>query len=74
MSRSYRKTPVVTLQQKRGQNARKTVSKSKRKANRRVRISEDVPDGKAYRKYSNSWDICDYKSYWPNMPDKYKRK
>lgn len=61
MSRSIRHFPMVSDQQSGG----KRVRDAKRSANRAVRVSEDVPNGKAYRKYSCSWDIVDYKCYWP---------
>lgn len=32
----------------------------KRWANRRVRRTPDVPNGKAYRKFYESYDICDF--------------
>ncbi len=62
MSRSFRKSPVVTLQQ---DDKPGVAKQAKRRANRAVRASNEVPDGSAYRKCSSSWDICDYKSYWP---------
>lgn len=34
---------------------------TKAEYNGRIRKTEDVPDGKAYRKYSESWDISDYR-------------
>jgi len=56
MSRSRRHSPVLTDQQ-RGHNIRRMkrlASKAARKA--------DVPDGCAYKKAFNSWDISDFKS------------
>ena len=36
----------------------------KRKANKAVRAHKDkISDGKAYRKVSESWDICDFSFY-----------
>ena len=32
----------------------------KRLANRAVRRARDVPNGKGYRKFFESWDICDF--------------
>jgi len=58
MSRSYKKNPVLTNS---GSSYRKC---AKRLANKAIRMTEDVPDGKIYRKFYSSWDICDYKSYW----------
>lgn len=57
MSRSKRKHPVITDQQHRNTKL------AKRFANQCVRRATDVPDGKAYKKFSCSWNICDYKSY-----------
>lgn len=56
MSRSYRKHAYATE----GQNSPGLRKKRKRVANKRVR-NEDTADGKAYRKVSNPWDICDFK-------------
>ena len=58
MSRSYKHTPVYS------DYARKTTRYLKRQASHKIRRSLDVPDGKAYRKYYNSWFIHDYTSYW----------
>jgi len=55
MSRSYKKEPWC----KDGPNAW-----AKSHANKRVRRSLNVPNGKAYRKFSCSYDICDYKYFW----------
>ena len=58
MSRSYKKTPGWTDQS--------GSSWMKKYANRRFRrFKGDVQNGKWYRKYTNPWDICDYKFlYW----------
>ncbi len=61
MSRSKRKTPYITLQQ-----CYRTAADAKRLANRRVRATEDLASGAAFRKVSNSWDICDYKCLMPD--------
>ena len=34
---------------------------AKRQANKRLRKTPDVPNGRAFRKYSETWDICDYR-------------
>jgi hypothetical protein len=60
VSRSFRK-PIYTEGYK--GKARKH---SKRLASRAVRASDDIADGKAYRKQFNSWDICDWKIPAPN--------
>lgn len=54
MSRSYKKTP--------GWCDRNPWQKNY--ANRRLRrvsVDHEIPSGGSYRKYSCSWDICDYK-------------
>ena len=33
----------------------------KRWANKKVRRNDDIPNGKAYRKYFESWNINDYR-------------
>lgn len=34
---------------------------AKRQANKRIRQTPDVPNGRAFRKISETWDICDYR-------------
>lgn len=63
MSRSYRVPYVVDSYG----SPRKR--KAKNYANRVVRHKKDVPSGKAYRKFSCSYDICDYKWYEPVVRD-----
>ncbi len=58
MSRSYRKSPVAT------DSHAKSTQEKKKFANKKVRNAEDVPNGGAYKKVSDSWDIRDHKSYW----------
>lgn len=63
MSRSYKKNPYVT------DHKRRSTKQSKRLANRRVRRrlrfyaeAEDDALGRfQHKKYTESWDICDYK-------------
>lgn len=61
MSRSYKKTPGFTDQQKSGRRAKYM----KRLSNKRVRqfpVEEYLPNGRFHRKhFLNPWDICDYK-------------
>jgi hypothetical protein len=57
MSRSYRR-PWVTDQQCGGAHF------SKKYANRKVRRSLNVPNGKAYRKFYNPWNIRDWYYRW----------
>ena len=59
MSRSYKHNPVYT------DYCRKTTKIMKRYASHKIRRTLDIPNGKAYRKFYNSWDIHDYISYWP---------
>jgi len=59
MSRSYRKTPILSDQQGGGLGVRK----AKRLANKAVRQTPDVASGRSYRKVSCSWSICDYKVF-----------
>jgi hypothetical protein len=57
-------------------------SKEKRYANHTIRKAEDVPNGKTYKKFYESWDISDYRwletkqtmSKWCLKPWQYNRK
>lgn len=61
MSRSYKHTPYC------GDNKR-----LKECANRRVRRAKDVPMyGKAYRKYFQRYDICDYYTIYRDFDEYY---
>lgn len=62
MSRSYRKPWFVDGY---GSKRKKW---QKRYANKRVRKTLDVPNGKAYRKITNPWDIVDYRFSWNPNP------
>ena len=60
MSRSYKKSPYVT------DHHRKVSKKDKRIANHSFRqkideFDEDMPARPQHRKYTESWNICDYK-------------
>lgn len=55
MSRSFKKHPYQANTE--GNCCRKF---SKNRANKRVRKSEDLPNGKAYKKVFETWDIVDY--------------
>ena len=66
MSRSYRRHIWIT--EGYGGKTRKWM---KREANRKVRRAKDVPDHKAYRKYYDSWNICDWKFLYDPLPYKY---
>ena len=58
MSRSYREPYWVDSY---GYKGKKLV---KRFANKKVRRTFDIPDGKAYRRLYDSWNIVDWKSKW----------
>ena len=64
MSRSYRKPWAVD-----GYKGSKRKQYRKNQANRRIRRTKDVPDGKVYRKFSDPWDIVDWK-YFVNVKNK----
>jgi hypothetical protein len=66
MSRS-RRAPIWTC----GYGS-KEKRKDKARANNRVKQA-DVASGGAYKKVSNSWDICDYK-IWDEKSSKARRK
>lgn len=59
MSRSYKKSPFVT------DNKRKRSKKVKRSANKtfrkKIKQSNSMPRKPQHRKYTDSWDICDYR-------------
>lgn len=54
MSRSKKSRAILTQD-------KKDKKKYKRLANKRVRKTEDLSDGKVYKEVSQSWDICDWK-------------
>ncbi len=56
MSRSYRKPWVVD-----GYRGSPRKQAMKRYANSRIRKMNDIPNGNAYRKFTDPWDIYDYK-------------
>lgn len=56
ISRSFKKTPI-TKDNARGRK------KDKRHANKKVRNTSEVSNGKQYRKVYNTWDIYDYCSH-----------
>ena len=75
MSRSYRKSWVTD-----GYTGSKRKQFFKRLANKVVRRSEEVPNGKAFKKFFDTWSICDYRYYadvtesWCDNPCYYNRK
>lgn len=58
MSRSYKKNPYYT------DGSPGTTQESKKFANKKVRNTEDIPNGGAYKKVSESWDIHDFVDRW----------
>lgn len=59
MSRSYKKNPWVT------DHTRKTTKEKKRQANKsfrnQIERDEDMPARPKHKKYTESWEISDYK-------------
>ncbi len=58
MSRSYKKHPYVT------DGTAGSTKRRKRRANKVVRNNENLPNGSAYKKAYETWDIHDYISRW----------
>jgi len=67
MSRSYRKPYVVSG------NGTKFKQYAKKEANRLIRRTKDVPNGKAYRKFYETWNIDDYR-YLIDINDAWYKK
>jgi len=57
MSKSYKKSPVVTDYRR---VATRKIKRFASKMIRRISVYTILPNGKAYTKYFPSWDICDY--------------
>lgn len=55
MGKSYKKNPFFKAHRSGG----------KKMANDRVRVSKDIPNGGAYKKFFPHWDVIDYTIYWP---------
>ena len=68
MSRSYRK-PWVTD----GYRGSKRKQFMKRYANKVVRHSVDVPNGKKHRRFLDPWEICDFR-HQAHMNDTFYKK
>lgn len=62
MSRSYKKHPFIT------DHKRKVTKLNKQLANRKFRRMGELCQGGNYKKYSDSWNICDYK-WWTTEKD-----
>lgn len=67
MSRSTKK-PYVSTKRK-----PKDVRKNKRWASKTVRKEKDASDGKSYKKYFCSWEICDYICYYPQEKKSFRK-
>lgn len=59
MSRSYKKHLWESCNE--GSSYKRFI---KNYANRIIRHTHDIPNGKTYRKYFESWNISDYKGLW----------
>lgn len=57
MSRSYKKHPWIT------DHHVKTSSEMKKFANKKVRHTKDLPNGKAFKKVFESYNLCDFKFF-----------
>ena len=57
MSRSYKKNPWIT------DHHVKSSSERKKFANKKVRHTKDLPNGKAFKKVFESYNLCDYKFF-----------
>lgn len=77
MSRSYKKHPFTT------DGSPRTTKEKKKFANKKIRHTKDIPNGSAFKKISESWDIHDYisrwtweeaKSFWESEEDEYLKK
>ena len=62
MSRSYKKHPVYSLRSKKSKET-KYLKRAASKAVRRVAFEDDIGKGSCYKKYYDSFNICDYKDY-----------
>lgn len=58
MSRSYKKHPYYT------DGSAGTTKRRKNTANKKVRKSDDIPNGSGYKKVFESWEIHDYFNRW----------
>jgi hypothetical protein len=65
MSRSYKKTPRA------GDRKNKYFKKY---FNRRLRRSPDSFRYKSYRKFSESWDVCDYEEVGTSFNEYYRQR
>lgn len=59
MSRSRKKRPI--FKDNDGSDKKKRLKKIFNRRIRRHKDTLDVPSGNAYKRYNESWDICDFK-------------
>jgi len=64
MSRSYRKTLIKTDHGPSTKYYKRLASKKIR----RVSVDDYIADGNSYKKYFESWEICDFKFYYDPEP------
>lgn len=57
MSRSYKKNPVVTD----NKNSKDKKRIANQRFRRQINLDDDMPARPRHKKYTESWDICDYK-------------
>jgi len=62
MSRSYKKNPSIS-------DAGKWLKFIKRYSNKKIRRTKDLPDGKAFRKVIDPWDIHEYNRVGDSFQD-----
>lgn len=69
MSRSYKKSPYAN------DSHRKSTKESKKFANKKVRNITNIPNGGAYKKIFESWDIRDYsfRQTWEEAKEYYEK-
>lgn len=76
MSRSHRKSWITD-----GYKGSKRRQFYKRLSNKVVRRAEEVPNGGSFKRFHDSWNICDYRwyvdvteAYWCDNPWRYTSK
>jgi hypothetical protein len=65
MSRSRKSVPGWTDNGKHRRSA-------KRYSNKRVRQTKDIPNGRAFRKVADTWNICDYRWLHFERPERFE--
>ena len=69
MSRSYKKNPIAN------DSRRKSTKRNKQLANKKIRKINNIPNGNAYKKFSESYDIRDFsiRDTWEEAKDRYEK-